>query len=50
MKVISHHQHIGKTFPNIFCPRYKIMKVGSKFKSNVDKHGFYQDKLHEIEF
>jgi hypothetical protein len=50
MNVISHRQHLGKTFPNIFCSRYKIVKLGSKFKSNVGKHGFHQDKPHEIEF
>jgi hypothetical protein len=35
IKVISHRQHLGKTFPNIFCPRYKIVKLDSKFKGNV---------------
>jgi hypothetical protein len=50
IKVISHRQHLGKTFPNIFYPRYKIAKLGSKFNSNVGKHGFHQDKPHEIEF
>jgi hypothetical protein len=50
IKVISHRQHLDKTFPNIFCLRYKIAKLGSKFKSNVGKHGFHQDKPLEIEF
>jgi hypothetical protein len=35
IKVISHRQHLGKTFPNIFCLRYKIIKLDSKFKSKV---------------
>jgi hypothetical protein len=48
--VISYHQHLGKTFPNIFYSRYKITKLGSKFKNNVGKHGFHQDKPHETEF
>jgi hypothetical protein len=29
-----------------FCPRYKIAKLDSKFKSNVGYHGFHQDKSH----
>jgi hypothetical protein len=41
IKVISHSQHLGTTFPNIFCPRYKIVKLDSKFKSNVGYHGFH---------
>jgi hypothetical protein len=35
IKVISHYQHLGKTFPNIFYLRYKIAKLDSKLKSNV---------------
>jgi hypothetical protein len=35
IKVISHRPHLHKTFHNIFCPRYKIVKLDSKFKSNV---------------
>jgi hypothetical protein len=50
IKVISHHQHLGKIFPNIFCPRFKIVKLGSKFKSNIGKDGFHHDTQHEIEF
>jgi hypothetical protein len=50
IKVISHCQQLSKTFRNVFCPRYKIVKLGSKFKSNVGKHGFHPDKPHEIEF
>jgi hypothetical protein len=46
IKVISHRQHRGKTFPNIFCPRCKIVKLDSKFKSNVGYHNFHQDKSH----
>jgi hypothetical protein len=49
IKVISHRQDLDATFPNIFCPRYKIAKLGSKFKSNVGKHGFHQDKPHSID-
>jgi hypothetical protein len=39
-----------QTFPNIFCSRYKIVKFGSKFKRNVCKHGFHQDKPPETKF
>jgi hypothetical protein len=35
IKIILHHQHLSKAFINIFCPRYKIVKLDSKFKSNV---------------
>jgi hypothetical protein len=35
IKVIPHHQHLGRTTPNIFCPRYKIVNLDSKFKRNV---------------
>jgi hypothetical protein len=32
--VISHHQHLGKSFPNIL-PKIQIAKMDSKFKSNI---------------
>jgi hypothetical protein len=35
IKVISLRQYLGKIFPNIYCPRYKIVKLDSKLKSNV---------------
>jgi hypothetical protein len=42
-KVISHHQHLSKTVHNILCPRYKIVKLETIFKSSVGAHGFHKD-------
>jgi hypothetical protein len=40
-QVISHCQHLGKTIPNIWCPKHKIAKLNSMFRRNLGMHGFH---------